>query len=127
MAWYQERPQRYKVELDTLKKYYPQAKIRWDNYRLVIYCQFYTRHNRYMVKIIYPDGFPYDHPCAYIASPLIRESPHRYSDEALSIHFNSDGPQISGKIMLDGAKKWICAYEKWRKTGIWPEGAVKWI
>ncbi|MEO0126337.1 MAG: hypothetical protein ABIL44_01135 [candidate division WOR-3 bacterium] len=122
MTWYRERPQRYQKEIEVLRKFYPRTKICWERNLLVAFNEFFTRQNRYLIKVIYPDGFPYDHPRAYVVSPRIHNAPHRYSDGALSIHFDNDGPQISGKIIFDGAKKWIAAYEHWQKTGYWPEG-----
>ena len=104
-----------------MRKVYPHAKVGWEGNNLVIFHQFFTRKNRYVVKMVYPEGFPYDHPRVYVVNPIIYNAPHRYPDGALSIHFVPDGPHISGKMTFDGAKKWLEAFERWRTTGHWPE------
>jgi hypothetical protein len=121
MAWYTERPLRYKKELEVLGMYYPNTKINWENGLLVAFHEFFTPRNRYLVKIIYPENFPFKRPKAYVVIPYIKDAPHRYPDGALSIHFDNEGSQISGKNIFDGAKKWIEAYEGWLRTGSWPE------
>jgi hypothetical protein len=121
MKWYERKPERYNAEVKLIMRNHRKARLFIDKGRLVVFLKIRGRKADYIAKIIYPEEFPYEQPEAYIVEPRIKEAPHRWSDGHLSIHGIKDGPDISGKIILDWTKLWVLAFENWLDTGRWPK------
>ncbi len=121
MHWFEEKPQRYIVETEFIKQNFPRARIFREKNRIVVFHTIIGRKTMYLVRMEYPEDFPYEQPGAFIVEPKINKAKHRWNDGALCLHSNRDGSSISGKIVLDRAKQWIMAYEEWLDTGVWPE------
>jgi hypothetical protein len=121
MAWYKERKERYIAETSLIRRLYPSARIGFERGRLVVLLKIRGRKATYYIKIEYPDSFPYALPKALILEPKIKKNPHQYNDKSLCFYPDNEGPQISGKIMLDWTIKWIIAYENWLDGNEWPD------
>jgi len=121
MAWYKERPERYNAEITLIRRIYPRARLVFEKSRLVALLKVHGNNSTYILKLVYPGEFPYSRPRAYITEPKIKGPPHFFEDGALCIYPDQEGPQTSGKIILDLAIKWIKAYEYWLKGNDWPE------
>lgn len=121
MAWFRERPERYNAEITLIRRRYPSARISFEHGSLVAMLKVQGRSTSYEVKLIYPDSFPYSPPMVYLVKPEIKHAPHRFSGGGLCVYSEIDGPQISGKVILDWAVQWIFSYETWLKTGHFPK------
>jgi hypothetical protein len=121
MAWYRERPERYDAEITLIRRWYPGARIAFEHGSLVVRINLRSRSTVYRIRLVYPKEFPYSRPRVYVTEPKIKGSPHVFNDGALCIYPDQEGPQTSGKIILDLALKWLSAYEKWLKGYDWPE------
>lgn len=121
MKWYKQRQERRKAEIVAIKTIYPKARILIHKGHFVVFLKVPGRRAHYLVKVIYPNDFPYKQPKAYVVEPRIKDAPHRWSDGSLCFHEDYEGPRTSGKIILDLSRKWIEAYERWVDTGRWPK------
>ena len=121
MHWFEEKPQRYLAETELIKRCFPQARIFREKNRIVVFHMIIGMKTRYLVRMEYPEDFPYEQPRAFIVEPKINKAEHRWMDGALCLHGNSDDSRITGKIVLDRTKQWIMAYEEWVDSGNWPE------
>jgi len=123
MPWYKEYPERYKCEVMLIKRNHPAARLFIKNNQLVVFLKVTGRKNDYVIQVTYPDYFPQEPPKAWIVKPRITNALHKYSDDSLCCHPTSNGPHISGKVIIDCVKKWIHLYEYWLDTGYWPDRA----
>lgn len=76
-----------------------------------------------VISIVLPHGYPNSAPRLH-ASPLARNTPHRWQDGSLEIFgtiatWNSRGHDIVYALGL--ARKWMKQYSAWQKTGEWPK------
>jgi hypothetical protein len=84
------------------------------------------RHHK--IQIIYPDGFPYRPPEAYVREPRgLYSEKHQFEDGQLCLFNPKDGenygwnPTRSTAATIAGwAIQWLYAYYTWRSTGSWP-------
>jgi hypothetical protein len=127
MIWYKQNPLRFECEILLLKKYYPQTRIFIERGRLIVYHKVKGRKDKYLIKIIYPDDFPYRHLAAYIIKPKLPnlyEEIHRFEDDGSLCLAPPDqmGPQISGMVCCGWSIDWVAGYEVYKKTGVFPSG-----
>lgn len=118
MKWFEENKERFQIELTLLRRNYPNARIVIDNGEVIIFKKVLGKFQNYLIKITYPESFPYSSPSAYPVTPKIHGAPHQYSDGKLCLHNSSEvGCQTSGKIVCDWVVRWIKAYEVWLASG----------
>lgn len=133
MEWYEKIKERFILEIELLRKYHPRARVVISNHILYIFKEVRGKRARYLIKIKYPEDFPYSPPSAYPVKPRIKGTPHQYGDGELCLHaLNEVSPKTSGKIICDWVDLWIKAYEVWITSGkrYWPkqkETEAKWM
>lgn len=129
MRWFENNPQRFDYELALLKKYYASPATRCfierGSLKMKIMHQIIGRKYIYLARIVYPDGFPYDQIDTFIDKPRIPnlgDTIHMFNNRSLCLARPEQiGPQISGKIIIDWLRDWICGYEIYLDTGKFPD------
>ena len=114
MEWYEKNKERFFLEIKMLKNYHPRTRVLISNHTLYIFKEVRGKRARYLIKINYPEDFPYSPPSAYPVKPRIKGAPHQFRDGELCLYdFDAVGPQTSGKVICDWVDLWIKAYEVW--------------
>lgn len=121
IEWYKKRSGRLKRELALLARVYPAVEIAFDKGLLFLKLRVRGRKVLYLLRVVYPEDFPYEGPRAYVDEPIIEESPHRWRDGSLCFLGDVEPPNLSGKIVLDWSIAWLRIFENWLDTGSWPE------
>ena len=84
--------------------------------------------DRYLVRVIYPTGFPDEPPIVFIAEPALPEGvPHLLEGNRPCLYRPMEGPRngydparTTAATLVAWTTLWINAYETWRATGGWP-------
>ena len=121
MKWYEAKIDRFLKERMIIKEFYPTAKMDIKNGHLIALLTVQARKDSYLLEIVYPTGFPYEEPKAYIRKPRIRNAKHRWKDGSLCVEGKAEPPILSGKIVIDWSINWIKAYEDWLDGIPWPD------
>lgn len=120
MAWFEDDPERFAAEVFLVRKDHPGCKVCKKDDQILIFDEFQTRRQSYLIKVIYPRSFPYSPPEAYVVDPPVRGTPHGGPKMCL-FAAGEFRPEFSGSIVMTWAKKWLAAYERWKDTGHWPD------
>ncbi|MFA5291517.1 MAG: hypothetical protein WC496_00630 [Phycisphaerae bacterium] len=82
--------------------------------------------NYYILKIVFPDSYPYSMPSVYIEKPVINSSPHRYMEGNICyLHPTMWNPGIHNlSFVLQRAAKWLAKYEVWKNSNKWPGAQI---
>jgi antitoxin (DNA-binding transcriptional repressor) of toxin-antitoxin stability system len=75
------------------------------------------------ISVVLPHGYPNNCPRVY-ASAIGEGAPHRWADGALCLYgvmtgWNPGKHTVLSTLKL--ARRWICNYDAWRKSGEWPK------
>lgn len=122
MPWFRKDKRRYQVEVRNLKRHHPQARVFIKDGRLIILHKVAGRFDKYLIKVVYPQGFPYAQDWVVkVVKPEIVGAPDQFKNGGLCLFGSSNvGPQTTGKVMVDWSRKWVKAYEQWKVTGRMP-------
>lgn len=122
MTWYRSDPRRLREE-EQCMRHGAQARLLRDGHRLFWIEQIVSTFGQpYVLRIDYPDRFPWEPPQASIISPDVSGAPHRFTNGTLCLFNNPSvgcGPQTTALLVRNRAIAWFLAYEVWRHTGQW--------
>jgi hypothetical protein len=84
--------------------------------------------DNYLVRVIYPAGFPDQPPVVLIAEPeFLGPVPHLLDGNRPCLYRPTEGPRngydparTTAATLIAWTALWINAYETWRATGNWP-------
>jgi len=126
MAWYEENPNRFELEMRLIARNYPQARVFIGKRGITVYLEITGKKSRYLAEIIYPADFPFNQPKAFIRHPKLPSKYHdihRFNNGSLCLAKpNQTGPQTSGKVICDWTHDWVKSYEAWQDTRVFPGG-----
>ena len=68
----------------------------------VLFYNYKGKRDEYVIKVQYPDNFPFSPPAGFIVKPKILKTEHDYGIGRACLHGREDvGPRTSGKVVLD--------------------------
>ena len=121
--WYEQDPGRLAVEKHLMMRHYPQSVLVKLGGLIRSCINIEGEFACYRLEVVLPKRFPCNQPKAFIRAPNLKSGClHRFPDGSLCLYHGSEaGRQTSVKVITDWSVMYVAAYEKWVKTGRWPE------
>lgn len=121
-----DNPQRFKEERQLLRRVYPECKFVKLEGQLRVRAIITHSGTHYEAELVYPRNFPWDPIRAYIRDPIISDAPHLWGNDELCLdHGEHITPQTTGVQIMDWVIEWVNAYERYQRTGDWPDRVRK--
>jgi ubiquitin-protein ligase len=139
-AWWGTRANvsaRLRVEVDAMRLAFGNnfrlivppmgGKLHWHGHIEINLSTLAPHERAHMLKIEYPNDYPFRPAEAYVLRPTIISRKHQYEDGQLCLFNPKDGehygwnPSSSTAVTVTAwAIQWLYAYYTWIETGDWP-------
>jgi ubiquitin-protein ligase len=121
LAWFNEQQNRLAIERRAIAQSFPQMEFFLKANQLYVRGAIHTGYGKtYDLIILYPDTYPYEAPKVFSGTPLKANTPHRFRDGSLCVHYNEWSPSYTVIVAIGWAAHWFHAYDAWVQTGDWP-------
>jgi len=120
MDWLHDDRERLSLEVNTLKRVYPEAQLVKKDGLLRARVKIKAGKTIYHTELVFPRDYAFGEIDAFIRKPRIVNSPHRYGDKSLCLSHGDVTPETLAIHVLDWVVEWCVAYEKYKRTGMWP-------
>lgn len=132
--------QRLALETREMKKSFPQfrfhrckKKMNFHRWKVATPDELFWRGkvkthsgNEYTIVVVYPKDYPFGEIRAYVESPYIPATDHRFQDGRLCLYGHEgkgegyEKGKTSAVTVVAWVAAWLHAYEIWSLTGQWP-------
>jgi hypothetical protein len=120
MDWLVDDKERLSLEVNTLKRVYPEVELVKLDGLLRARVKIRSGKTVYHTELVFPQSYPFGEIDVFIRKPHISSSPHRYADKSLCLsHGDIDTETLAVQVM-DWVIEWCVAYERYKRTGKWP-------
>jgi hypothetical protein len=119
-VWWDDYPEVFAREREQMQRFFPRFSFSaaghgaWSGW---LPSEYHSQRG-FGLEVRYSDRFPFEPPKAFVTSPVIEVSPHRWRDGSLCLFSEGDASDFrSAALVVARAKVWLWCQETWELTG----------